>query len=215
MRRAVTIIEVLIVCGIILILGAIVFAVMAPARASARHGVCASNQRQVFVAALNYASDFDGGSYPEIGMLTYIPLDQTGYFRREYVKDRSLMTCPDWPADGLKLAHTYHINFLASLDGQEPTPADSTKFPPFRRFMMSMREIHGADTPMIYCTTHDELEYQPKEGRKGDPWVIWVRDDGSIKKGRLKGGPRLTRARPIRSVGQGQERKPQPTIQNQ
>ena len=54
-----TLIELLVVIAIIAILAAILFPVFAQAREKARQSSCASNQRQVILATLQYVQDFD------------------------------------------------------------------------------------------------------------------------------------------------------------
>jgi len=59
-RRGFTLIELLVVVTIIALLIAILLPAMRQAREVARRAVCASNQRQVIIATLNYASDHFG-----------------------------------------------------------------------------------------------------------------------------------------------------------
>src|SRR5437870_6729880 len=58
-RRGFTLIELLVVIAIIAILAAILFPVFAQAREAARKSTCISNMRQVGMALLMYAGDFD------------------------------------------------------------------------------------------------------------------------------------------------------------
>jgi prepilin-type N-terminal cleavage/methylation domain-containing protein/prepilin-type processing-associated H-X9-DG protein len=58
-RRAFTLIEILIVIAIIALLAAILFPVFSRARESARRSSCASNLRQMMLAANQYAQDHD------------------------------------------------------------------------------------------------------------------------------------------------------------
>ncbi|MEN6545828.1 MAG: DUF1559 domain-containing protein, partial [Armatimonadia bacterium] len=68
MRRGFTRIEWLVVIAIIAILAAILFPVFAKAREKARQSSCLSNLKQMGLAALSYAQDYDEmfmyGSYP-------------------------------------------------------------------------------------------------------------------------------------------------------
>ena len=59
-RRAFTLIELLVVLAIIVILAALLFPVFARAREKARTAACASNLRQIGLAADVYAQDYDG-----------------------------------------------------------------------------------------------------------------------------------------------------------
>lgn len=58
-NRAFTLIELLVVIAIIAILAAILFPVFAKAREKARQTSCASNEKQLGVALLQYTQDFD------------------------------------------------------------------------------------------------------------------------------------------------------------
>jgi prepilin-type N-terminal cleavage/methylation domain-containing protein/prepilin-type processing-associated H-X9-DG protein len=59
MRRGFTLIELLVVIAIIAILAAILFPVFAKAREKARQSSCQSNLKQIMLAALQYAQDYD------------------------------------------------------------------------------------------------------------------------------------------------------------
>ncbi len=64
-RRAFTLIELLVVIAIIAILAAILFPVFAKAREKARQSSCANNDKQLGLAMLQYAQDYDE-TFPSI-----------------------------------------------------------------------------------------------------------------------------------------------------
>src|SRR5579883_1662217 len=64
-RRGFTLIELLVVIAIIAILAAILFPVFAQARSKARQTACISNMKQISLAVLMYAQDYDEGGPPK------------------------------------------------------------------------------------------------------------------------------------------------------
>ncbi|MEN6643067.1 MAG: DUF1559 domain-containing protein [Armatimonadia bacterium] len=92
MRRGFTLIELLVVIAIIAILAAILFPVFAKAREKARQASCLSNVKQLMVATLSYAQDYD----------ETLPSQRYGVyywfsFISPYVKNTQVFRCPDAP----------------------------------------------------------------------------------------------------------------------
>ena len=63
-RKGFTLIELLVVIAIIAILAAILFPVFAKAREKARTSSCASNLKQLGLAAMMYVQDYDEKFFP-------------------------------------------------------------------------------------------------------------------------------------------------------
>ncbi|MGE5532426.1 MAG: DUF1559 domain-containing protein [Bacteroidota bacterium] len=95
MRRGFTLIELLVVIAIIAILAAILFPVFAKAREKARQSSCLSNTKQIGLALMQYAQDYDekvpnhcrnGGNV--------VTTDCWGWSIQPYIKNTQVFTCP-------------------------------------------------------------------------------------------------------------------------
>lgn len=113
-RRAFTLIELLVVIAIIAILAAILFPVFAQARAKARQAACISNLKQLNLAILMYAQDYDetypywswilsadAGSCPNPANPGACGHFESAWFTAiyPYVKNAGVYACPQDPAN--------------------------------------------------------------------------------------------------------------------
>ncbi len=117
-RSGFTLVELLVVIGIILVLAALIFPVFATVRGSARKTVCLSNLRQLGLSINLYAADFDdlmpyGGDPSDkytspwiwqatpyaaqvaaMPLLNFNPLTHVSGVLEPYVKSRDIWRCP-------------------------------------------------------------------------------------------------------------------------
>jgi prepilin-type N-terminal cleavage/methylation domain-containing protein/prepilin-type processing-associated H-X9-DG protein len=92
MRRGFTLIELLVVIAIIAILAAILFPVFAKAREKARQASCSSNVKQIVLATLMYAQDYDERLV--LGLNGWGPCGCGRYKLLPYIKNQQIFVCP-------------------------------------------------------------------------------------------------------------------------
>ncbi|MEN6645224.1 MAG: prepilin-type N-terminal cleavage/methylation domain-containing protein [Armatimonadia bacterium] len=107
-RRGFTLIELLVVIAIIAILAAILFPVFAKAREKARQSSCLSNCKQLGLAALSYAQDYDETFPKAFHQQTpaYRWFDLIG----PYCKNTQIFVCPSLKLNGANTTTCYGWN---------------------------------------------------------------------------------------------------------
>lgn len=97
MRKGFTLIELLVVIAIIAILAAILFPVFARAREKARQASCESNLKQLGLAMMSYATDYDGCfpiSTPSCQAMGINSVQPWWTSTGPYVKNAGILMCP-------------------------------------------------------------------------------------------------------------------------
>jgi len=125
-RKGFTLIELLVVIAIIAILAAILFPVFATAREKARQSSCASNEKQLGIAFLQYVQDFDE-TYPanpavagsNCGAGTSCGSGWAGKLY-PYLKSTGIYACPDDTSQSSAASYvvSYAYNDDIALSGQ-------------------------------------------------------------------------------------------------
>ncbi|MFQ6099566.1 MAG: DUF1559 domain-containing protein, partial [Armatimonadota bacterium] len=98
-RHGFTLIELLVVIAIIAILAAILFPVFARAKAKAKQASCMSNLKQIGLAVLMYASDYDDRYTPAARRVPGVPGNGMWWpvLLQPYSKNIQIYDCPSYP----------------------------------------------------------------------------------------------------------------------
>ena len=161
-RRGFTLIELLVVIAIIAILAAILFPVFARAREKARQASCLSNVKQMTLAVMMYAQDYDEVLPFSIGG------DMTGMWSvmellEPYMKNRQIQLCPsdssgaiDFTVFGLG-RYSYGYNYVLFAQRLRPPmqPCVSLAEVPQPAATVTIWDGHNTSTnpmaPLIYA----------------------------------------------------------------
>lgn len=121
--------ELMLVIGILLVLAALTFFILAPVREKARRTTCLQNLRQLAVAFTLYRQDWDGTDsaegipltpaqlgLPTLETIVDVP-DRCGCLPKSYIANCELWWCPSRYADPLyedrpNLATSYRVSFF-------------------------------------------------------------------------------------------------------
>ncbi len=152
-RRAFTLIELLVVIAIIAILAAILFPVFSRAREKARQAACQSNLRQLTLAFLMYAQDYDETFPPAYYFYDGWSHEVAWDFHMDwtsgtahggliwpYTKNKQINACPSFHGEAWGRPYTgyaYNTSYIGAVPAEGKRPA-------------SMAEIsHPAETVLL------------------------------------------------------------------
>jgi len=150
-RNAFTIVELLVVIGVIATLAALLLPAVASARALARRTKCESNLHAVSVAVrlyLNQSNEF----MPAAAQMPSLHLNSDPRIAdvlAPYLPDRAILKCPDDTARNYFASEGSSYEYASSLGGRRVSDSFLT------------RRFGEANTPVMY-------DYEPFHGRPGD-----------------------------------------------
>ena len=129
-QRGFTLIELLVVIAIIAILAAILFPAFARARENARRASCQSNLKQIGLAGLQYAQDYDERQVPAFDFGAN-PFIYWPALLQPYAKSQQLFVCPNvkeaitWPAGDSWAQYTMNVSYGLSGDNRYRPPSSA------------------------------------------------------------------------------------------
>lgn len=161
MRRAFTMVELVVVMAILAVLAAVIFPVFGQAVHKARDTSCVSNVHQVYLAAQLYRQD--EGDYPRI--MIENPVMKPYFGGTPPICPAAK---PHWTSYGITASMAYGPEDLADPDTKDW----------FRAFR-ECAEKRGPDLPVVL----DENHIDAREGyRSGESFFILARESGAIER---------------------------------
>jgi len=140
-KKAFTLIEILVVIGIIALLAAILFPILSRAREKARTTSCANNEHQIALALLQYTQDHNR-RFPPVHSA-----DPDGWTVAIKISDGSIFQCPSEgtpPKDGFS---DYWLNseLMWSVDHSTPSLSDVRVRYPANTILLGDGDAGGTD----------------------------------------------------------------------
>ncbi|RYZ83119.1 MAG: type II secretion system protein [Proteobacteria bacterium] len=122
MRRAFTLIEILVVIAIVGLLAAILFPVFARVRENARRTSCSSNMKQIFLAHALYREDYDGIYVPCAYLNAGGGQVEWPELFLPYTRSKQIFLCP---SDSVSKEISYGLSTIAFADVEFFPPSKS------------------------------------------------------------------------------------------
>ncbi|MEN6301245.1 MAG: prepilin-type N-terminal cleavage/methylation domain-containing protein [Armatimonadia bacterium] len=158
--RGFTLIELLVVIAIIAIMAAIMFPVFAKAREKARQSSCLSNEKQILLAFLQYAQDYDERLCPDrvytAGVSDYLWYD----FIAPYCKNTQIFRCPS-SSNTIGYGVSWNNLFTDSGTGPRGASLGSIQQPSEALMFAEAERDDGQWTHFIYSLRCITLGSQP------------------------------------------------------
>ncbi len=148
MKRAFTLLEILVVVAIIALLAVILFPAFARARENARRASCQSNLKQIFLAHYQYKEDCDGVFAPAAYRNAAGQRVIWTQLFQPYAKSEQIFRCP---SDAESVRQSYGLNTFAFADVENLPPQPSgvhlgtLRFDAASEFIMASESGTGDD----------------------------------------------------------------------
>jgi prepilin-type N-terminal cleavage/methylation domain-containing protein/prepilin-type processing-associated H-X9-DG protein len=203
-RLGFTLIELLVVIAIIAILAAILFPVFSKAREKARQTSCASNEKQLGLAFLQYQQDYDEAFPAGTVFLGGCTNRMNGWAAPiyPYVKSKAVYTCPDDPTVSYTLgavAMSYGVNanaftgWIPALGGICPSavkPAIASEFKAPAVTVLLFEEQNEIADPTAFMGIQNNPGTSPGDSGVGDGGNLGYTWGGQVFATGPMGGPR-------------------------
>ena len=181
-RLGFTLIELLVVIAIIAILAAILFPVFARAREKARQASCLSNMRQIAMACVCYAQDYDEilPRYRQPALVSGAPACNVMWWDQiyPYTKNTQLLRCPSYPT-----ANGYAINLGLGCHTSLPLPSLSLITQPSNVCLITDSQMGcwyrppPTDPRYPYGVSVDPRHNDGMNGAFADGHAKWIKGD--------------------------------------
>ena len=183
MKRGFTLIELLVVIAIIAILASILFPVFSRAREKARQASCASNLKQIALAAIMYSQDYDE-TYPS----AWRDVDGSGdwsagdYSWRvmllPYIRNVQIFQCPSYRSAAGANAFTGTGSDYGQTAGYAMNVVHWMSGPPTPPSGVSDSMVYDASNVIVFTDYNDGIEIS----NGGDNTLGWHRTDAAGKR---------------------------------
>jgi prepilin-type N-terminal cleavage/methylation domain-containing protein/prepilin-type processing-associated H-X9-DG protein len=184
-KRGFTLIELLVVIAIIAILAAILFPVFAKAREKARQATCASNEKQIGLALLQYVQDADDvmpysyyGSTGDSDMVSNYKWMDAIY---PYMKNEQVFDCPSdnqSPKYHYRTGEdygSYGLNGAYGKGGDSQTPPRSSAAAP-TPYLVTMSMVAVPASTVWITDNNNAANAVNTGGSQGFFWTDWTKN---------------------------------------